>query len=806
MNLKIRNTSDYDKISLKETFKYLETTADGLSDAEVKKRLEMFGYNQIEEKKDNPLLQFLLRYWGPMPWLLELTMILSYALGHILEAVIIFILLSINAVIGYWNEHNSRKALDLLKKKLSVQTNIRRNGEWTKKSAAEVVPGDIVGIGLGDIVTADLKIINGEVSIDQSALTGESLPKALSVPALAYSGSIVKRGEAQGVVLNTGSNTYFGRTAKLVKTSKAASHQEQIIMKVIQYMLYVAFGAILLMVLDALILKTDLITILTISLILLLGAVPVALPAVFTVVLATGALELSRNSVLVTKLSAIEDAASMTILCLDKTGTITQNKLTVMDPFPSEGYRPEDVITAADMATDDQSRDVIDVAVKEYARSTGIRQDYHRQSFIPFEPAGKRTEAVVEDNGKQYRAVKGAAQVIQALCPGLDAGTKKVINDRVEALSRKGWRVLGVARSEGSDMSDLHFLGLLPLEDPPRKDSRAMIEGMKQLGIKVKMLTGDNLAIAREIARQVSVGNKIIRMPELKNLNETEQIAALEQNDGVAEIYPEDKHHIIKLLQSRGYIVGMTGDGVNDAPALKQAEVGIAVSSATDVAKAAASIVLTKPGLEAIAIAIKNSRRIYQRMLSWVLNKVTKVVQFVGLLIAGFLIWHQVLINALGMVLLVFANDFITMSLATDNAASTSGPNVWNVRKITLSSLMLGLLLVVQGLSTAAAGYYWFHLPTSQLQSLVLLSLVFTSLFKIFIIRERRHFWSSLPGKALLAAGISTLAVFFLLGVFGLIISPVPLYQVTVIFLYSAIFVFLLDIPKFYIFRKYGLG
>jgi H+-transporting ATPase len=343
------------------------------------------------------------------------------------------------------------------------------------------------------------------------------------------------------------------------------------------------------------------------------------------------------------------------------------------------------------------------------------------------------------------------------------------------------------------------------MADPPRPDSKAMIQEMRSLGVKVKMLTGDNAAIALEIAGQTSVGNKIIRMTDLERLGDDEQAAALEEHDGVAEIFPEDKYRIVRLLQSRGHIVGMTGDGVNDAPALKQAEVGIAVSSATDVAKAAASIVLTEPGLNAISLTIINSRRIYQRMLSWVINKVTKVVQFVGLLTAGFIIWHDLLISALGMVLLIFANDFITMSLATDRVTSAENPNIWNVKKITWSSLVLGLLLIGQGLAAAWAGRSLLRLSHPQLQSFVLLTLVFTSLLKIFIIRERRRFWSSAPGKSLLVAGLSAIFVFFLIGTFGFLIPAVSLSQIAALFLFSLLFIFLLDFPKYYVFKKIGL-
>ena len=566
------------------------------------------------------------------------------------------------------------------------------------KDAREIAPGDIIGIGSGDLVPADAKIVIGQVSVDQSALTGESLPVSVHDSGIVYSSSIVKRGEARCLVLNTGNNTYFGKTAELVKIAKPSSHQEQIMMAVVKYMMYVSMAALVFVAVDAILAHLHILTILTLALIFLMGAVPVALPAVFAVVLAVGAIELAKKGVLVTRLDSIEDAASMEILCLDKTGTITQNKLSVTDPIPFAGYRKEDVATIASLASKEESKDVIDLTVIEYARALGIDSSAYRQiSFTPFDPSTKRSEAIIEARKERFRAVKGAPQVIISLCKGIDEETREKANRTVEELSQKGYRTLAIARSELNDVNNLRLVGLLPLADPPRPDSKVMIEELKAVGVRPKMLTGDNIAIAKEIARQVSIGDKIYRISDLENLNESEQARILEENDGLAEIYPEDKYRIVKLLQSRGYIVGMTGDGVNDSPALKQAEVGIAVSDSTDVAKASSSIVLTEPGTREILDAIKTSRQIYQRMLTWVINKVTKVIQFVGLLTLGFFWLHEVLLSLLGMVLLIFANDFVTMSLATDNVKHTSSPNLWNVRNITLASLVIGALLVVEG-------------------------------------------------------------------------------------------------------------
>jgi len=806
-SMNLRNTSEYGKVSVEETIRLLETSTNGLTESEAKKRVEKFGRNEVVSKEKSPILEFLGRYWGPMPWLLELAMALAYVLGHYLEVVIIFGLLTTNATIGFLHTRGSRKALELLKQRLAVKAKVLRSGEWVLRDARELVPGDIVAIGLGDLVPADAKIVNdGEVSIDQSALTGESLPVTVRESAVVYSSSIVRRGEARCVVVNTGVNTYFGRTAELVRIAEPVSHQQQIMMAVVKYMMYLGVLAFILVGVDAALSHMDILSILSLALTFLLGAIPVALPAVFSVVLAVGAMELAKKGALVTRLDSIEDSASVEVLSLDKTGTITQNKLSVTSPIPFTGFKKEDVVLMACLASEEESRDVIDLTVIEYARAAGIdRSEYRQISFTPFDPATKRSEAIVERNGVRFKVTKGAPQIIVPMCNGTTEEVRVQANVTVQKLSEKGYRTIAVAASERNHLNNLRLVGLLPLADPPRPDSKGMIEELKTLGVRAKMLTGDNIAIAREIVRQVSIGEKIYRMSDLSGLGEAEQATVLEEYDGFAEIYPEDKYRIVKLLQSRGHMVGMTGDGVNDAPALKQAEVGIAVSNSTDVAKASSSIVLTEPGTRQIIDAIKTSRQIYQRMLTWVINKVTKVVQFVGLLVLGFFWLRGVLLSVLGMVLVVFANDFVTMSLATDNVKYTSSPNVWNVKNIALASVVIGALLVVEGAIALLVGIEYFDLGWAALQTLVMLMLVFTSQFRVLIVRERRHCWSSRPGKELLIASMATVAGFALLGVYGIIVPRLSVYEVLFILGFSAVFTLSVDFPKYYVFRKLGL-
>jgi H+-transporting ATPase len=741
-----------------------------------------------------------------MPWLLELAMGLSFIVKHYLEGLIIFGLLTVNAIIGHIHSRGSQKALELLKNRLAIRANVLRDGKWMMEEAKEIVPGDILIVRLGDIVPADAKIMSGELSVDASALTGESLPVDTGPSDVIYSGSIVRRGEARCLAVNTGGNTYFGKTGELVKIAKPKSHQEEVMMAIVKYMMSLGIAATFLVATDALFLRADLLLILTFAVIFLMGAVPVALPAVLTIVQAVGSTELSRKGALVTRLDSIEDAASIDVLCLDKTGTLTQNRLTVADTLPFSEQKAEDVVRIAVLASTEEAKDIIDLAIIDYARRMGVNSDPFRQiSYTPFDPSLKRTEAIIETNGMRFKSMKGAPQIVISLCPGLDKDTLEKANRAIEEFSQKGYRTIAVAQSEGDKLDHLRLVGLLPLADPPRSDSKKMIEEARALGVKPMMLTGDNIAIAKEIARQVGIGSKIIRLGDIEGLSEDERARRVGESDGFAEIYPEDKYRIVKLLQSRGHMVGMTGDGVNDAPALKQAEMGVAVSNSTDVAKASASVVLTEPGVRVIMDAIKISRQTYQRMLSWVINKVTKVIEFVGLLTLSFFWLHEIVLSLLGMSLLVFANDFVTMSLATDNVKHTSNPNKWNVKNITLASLIPGMLLVVEGMIVILTGMKYFHLEWEKLRTLVMLNLIFNSQFRVLIVRERRHFWSSRPGRELLILSAATIIGFALLGIYGIFIPSLTLSQVLAVLGFSVLFTLGIDFPKYYLFRKCGL-
>ena len=799
----LKSSLDYKRLSIEETLKALDTSLNGLSEEEARKRIEKYGYNEVREEKRNPVVEFLSRYWGPMPWLLELAIVLSVLLSHIIEAIIISALLTINVTIGFMHSRHAQKALEYLKKRLAVKVKVLRDDKWVLKDAGEIVPGDIIPVGLGDLVPADAKIVSGELSVDQSALTGESLPVNLKPSDIVYASSIVVRGEAKCIVVNTGASTYFGRTAELVKIARPKSHQEELVLNVMKYMLYLGVGALTVTAIFAFFAGIDLLTIVTFAVVFLIGAVPVALPAVLTIVQAVGAMELAREGALVTRLSAVEDAASVDVLCLDKTGTITQNKLAVMSVIPISGFKEEEVVLTATLTSSEESKDPIDLAIINYANCMGVRlENYKVTSFTPFDPSIKRAEAVVENNGVRFKVVKGAPQIVMELCKV--GGVVKAEAEKVlEETSRRGYRVLAVARSANNDIDDLKFIGFLALADPIRSDSKALIEEIENLGIKPLMITGDNVVIAKEVAKQVGLGDRILSANEFKEMKPEEGVKALENIDGLAEVYPEDKYQVVKSLQMRGHIVGMTGDGVNDAPALKQAELGIAVSNATDVAKAAASVVLTEPGLKQIVTTIKISRVTYQRMLTWVINKVTKTVQFIALLVIGFFWLRQLILGLLDMTLLVFANDFATMSIATDNAIYTSYPNKWNIRMVTLASLATGAFMVIGGLISMWVGVSYFNLYGRKLQTFTMLMLVFFSQFRILIVRERRYFWSSRPGKALTLSVVGTAIAFMLLGIYGIIIPMLSLYEVLFTLGFPGIFTLaLVDPIKYLIFTK----
>jgi H+-transporting ATPase len=763
----------------------------GLSSSEAQQRLLQYGPNAVAEERPRPWLVFLKKFWSPVPWMLEATIALQLVLGKKDEAIIIGVLLVFNAILGFVQEKRANNALELLKRRLEIQVRVLRDGTWQKIAARDLVPGDMVHLRMGDLAPADVRLSDGHVLLDQSSLTGEALPVEAGAGATVYAGVIVKRGEASGEVTATGSRTYFGKTAELVRSARTASHLEKLIFTIVRYLVVLDLVLVAALLIYALASGMPLTEVAPFALILLVASVPIALPATYTLATALGALELAKEGVLVTRLSAIEEAASMDVLASDKTGTITKNELQLTALFPYPPYGEQELLRMAALACDDATQDPLDMAILTAARAQGLLADLpHRLEFIPFDPEIKRSEAVCEQDGKRLRALKGAPRVIVALLR-----EKKDISQDVERLGADGSRMLAVAVENGDD--GLHLAGLVGLQDPPRDDSRALVQSLHDLGVRVTMVSGDGPATARAIATQVGIGQRVCP-PE--NLHEEIRQHVLDY-DVFARVLPEDKFQLVRSLQQTGHVVGMSGDGVNDAPALRQAEVGIAVANATDVAKAAASLVLTTAGLSGVRAAVETSRRIYQRMLTYTLNKIIKTLEIAVFLSVGVMLTGVFVVTPMLIVLLLFTNDFVTMSIATDNVAYSNRPERWDVPGLMRTAGILAGLVLLLSFSVFFVGRDWLHLPLNQLHTLVFVMLVFTGQGNVYLVRERRHLWKSRPSRWLLWASVLDIVAVSLFATQGILMTPIPFRLVGGLMLVVLAYLFMMDFVKVRIFR-----
>jgi H+-transporting ATPase len=780
---------------LEQTLSQLPIALAGLSMSEAQKRLQDYGPNAIHEERRHPWMVFALKMWEPVPWMLEASILLELLLGKTTEAGIIALLLVFNALLSTIEENHSQDALALLRKRLTLYARVLRDGTWQTLPANDIVPGDVVHLQLGDLVPADVRLSSGRVILDQSVLTGESLPIDAQPEQTAYAGGTVKHGEATGEVTATGARTYFGKTAELVRLAKTKSHLEKLIFAIVKNLVILdalLVGAVLGYAIWA---KVPVAEILPFALILLVASVPVALPATFTLATALGAQELARQGVLVTHLAAIEEAAGMDTLCSDKTGTITENRLAVSAIHPYSTYTETDVLRYAAMACDEAIQDPIDIAILETARSRGLLANLPtRHAFIPFDPATKRSEAVVEQGNQFLRVTKGAPHAIDALTT-TDAA---VMDSDVEELASQGFRVLAVA---AGNEQDYQMVGLISLQDPPRADSGALIERLRNLGIRVVMITGDGLPTARVIATRVGIGERVCAKETLDPEHGSQPLDC----DVFAEVLPEHKFHLVKFLQESGHTVGMTGDGVNDAPALKQAEVGIAVSNATDVAKAAASLVLTSPGLTNIVAAVVSSRRIYQRMVTYTLNKIIKTIEIAFFLSLGLILTKTFVTTPLLMVLLMFTNDFVTMSIATDRAAFSPRPNRWQVHQLVAAALSMALPILLLSFTIFEYARTVLQLPLPELQTLIFTMLVFSGQGMIYLVRERDHFWHSRPGKWLLLSTVLDVIVVSFMATAGILMAPIPVKLAAGMLGVIIIYLIVLDFLKVGVFKKLGL-
>jgi H+-transporting ATPase len=756
-----------------ELLKKLSANQKGLSSSEAEKRLQQYGPNEIQEKKANPLKKFLGYFWGPIPWMIEAAVIMSAVIQRWPDFGIILTLLMVNAIVGFWQEHKAGNAIELLKQRLAIKARVLRDGKWQEMPAGKLVPGDIARLRLGDIIPADVKLIDGDYLLtDESALTGESLPVEKHLSDVGYASSIVKQGEMNALVVNTGTRTFFGKTTTLVEEAKTPSHFQKAISKIGDYLIFLAIGLVIVIFLVSIFRGQNVLDIIQFALILTVAGIPAALPAVLSVTMAIGAIALAKKEAIVSKLVAIEEMASMDVLCSDKTGTITKNALTMGRTKPYAEFTENDVLLFSALASREEDQDPIDKAILTKTKSTSAISDkidhIKVTSFRPFDAVVKRTEGTVQgEDGSQFKVTKGAPQAILALIED-----KKSINDKltedVDEFAKKGYRALGVARTNRENK--WQFAGLIALFDPPREDSAQTIKTAQSMGVSVKMVTGDHIAIAKEISSQVNLGNDIVLPATFLDKPDSQAQRVVEEAEGFAEVFPEHKYRIVELLQEKGHVVGMTGDGVNDAPALKKANAGIAVEGATDAAKSAADLVLTKPGLSVIIDAIKESRKIFQRMTNYGTYRIAETIRVLLFMTAAIVIFQFYPVTALMLVLLALLNDLPIMTIAYDSVKYSDKPEKWDMRILLGIATFLGIIGVFSTFGILYIGLMVLKLNPLVLQSFIYLKLSVAGHLTVFVARTRGPFWSVKPAKPLLFAVIATQLVATLITVYGILL------------------------------------
>jgi H+-transporting ATPase len=765
---------DFKSATMPELEKELGYSPGGLSKVEAAKRLAQYGPNEIAEHKTNPLLKFLSYFWGPIPWMIEIAVVLSGAVGHWPDFFIILLLLVANGVVGYTEERQAGNAIEALKAKLAINARVKRDDAWITAPARELVPGDVIRLRLGDIVPADARLLDGdEIEVDQSALTGESLPATCTTGDAVFSGSIIRQGEIGALVYATGTGTYFGKTAELVQDAHTVSHFQRAVLKIGNYLIILAVALVSVIVVTAILRGDAILTTLQFALVLTVAAIPVAMPTVLSVTMAVGARLLAKKQAIVSRLVAIEELAGVDVLCADKTGTLTQNSLTLGTPFTVATVTPETVILDGALASRADNDDPIDRAVLGGLDDAKVLHAYTVTHFEPFDPVHKRTEATVTGaEGTAFRVTKGAPQVILTLAANA-AQIKPAVDKAVNDFAARGFRSLGVARRDGD--GDWQLVGVLPLFDPPRDDAAATISTAAEMGVTVKMVTGDALAIAKETAAKVGLGTDILDAAALGDTKKNESAAvaeSIETADGFAQVFPEHKYHIIDVLQKRGHIVGMTGDGVNDAPALKKADCGIAVSGATDAARAAADIVLLTPGLSVIIEAIKQSRKIFQRMNSYAIYRIAETLRVLLFMTTAILVFNFYPLTAIMIVMLALLNDGAILSIAYDNVRYKNEPEAWNMRLVLGISTVLGVVGPIAAFGLFYLGDRVFDLGHPRVQTLMYLMLSVAGHLTIFLTRTRGPFWSIRPARILLIAVLGTQTIATFIAVYGLFMTP----------------------------------
>ncbi len=794
---------DYKHMNVSDVFKELRTSSDGLSTEEANERLKEYGPNEIPEKRVNPIVKFLSYFWGPIPWMIEIAAVLSAVIRHWADFWIIMTLLALNGVVGFWEEHKAENVIEYLKKKMALKARVLRDGKWEVIPARELVPGDIIRLRMGDIIPADVKLVDGDyLMVDESALTGESLPVEKKVGDIAFSGALVKKGEMTAVVTGTGLNTYFGKTVQLVESAKTVSSFQRMVIRVGDYLIILSLLLVSVVFLVAIHRHESLIEALRFSLVLIVAAIPAAMPAVLSITMAIGALNLAKRQAVVTKLVAIEELAGVDVLCSDKTGTLTKNELTVGDPVPFNGYTEEDVVLYGALASREEDNDPIDLAILRALERFTLQEaarKFRQIKFIPFDPVIKRTEAEIS-NDERFKVAKGAPQVILDLC---DVG-EEVRNEttrKVDELAEEGYRALGVARTRDGRWE---FVGIIPLFDPPRDDAPRAIRAIRKLGVNVKMVTGDHIAIARHIAKILGLGTRIVSMTELLKARRDSEVEQLvEDADGFSEVFPEHKFRIVDALQRTRHMVAMTGDGVNDAPALKKANCGIAVSGATDAARAAADVVLLQPGLSVIAHAVEEARRIFQRMESYVVYRITETIRVLFFVTFAILVFNFYPITAIMIVLLALFNDAPILAIAYDNVVTPRRPVRWDMYKVLVLSTLLGFVGVVSSFLLFYIAERVLLLSRPEIQSFIFLKLAVAGHLTIFVTRARGHLWERpYPSGLLFWSAVITKLLATLIVVYGIFVTPIGWKLAGLIWGYALVWMLAIDEAKVIVMKR----
>jgi len=762
-------------------------TSPGLASEGARRRRAAFGPNAVPDTASAPWRRALGKFWAPVPWMLEAAIVLQLANGEYIEAAVIAVLVVFNAALGFFQESRAQATLDALKSRLAIVASVRRDGVWKTMPAAELVPGDLVKLSLGGVVGADVRLLEGQVLLDQSTLTGESLPIEAGPGIETYAGALVRRGEAVAEVTATGIRTKFGRTAELVRTAHVTSSQQRAVLRVVRNLAIFNGAIVLVQVAYASVLGLPVAEIVPLALTAILAAIPVALPATFTLATALGARALARRGVLPTRLSAVDEAATMDVLCADKTGTLTQNELAVTAVRAMPGFDEKRVLALAALASSEGGQDPVDAAIRAAAARANAADLPTLVKFVPFDPANKMSEATAtEPGGRALRIVKGAFATIAGLAQAAPAAIAAA-----DELQAQGFRVLAVG---AGPPPALEFAGLVALSDPPRADSAELVTELRAMGVHTIMVTGDSLATATVVAQAVGLDGAVCPPGPVPDRVRPQDFAVF------ADVFPEDKFRIVKSFQSGGHIVGMCGDGANDAPALRQAQMGIAVSTATDVAKSAAGIVLTEPGLGGIVAAVREGRVTFQRILTYTLRSVTrKIDQMLFLTVGLIMTGHAILTPAL-MVILMTTGDFLAVSSTTDNVRPSALPNAWRIDNVTIAGIVMGICNLIFCSSVLAVGAFRLGLGAAALQTLAAVTLVFSGQAVFYVVRERRHVWSSRPSLWVALSSATDLTFIATLATRGLLMAALPPVVVGGVLAAAFVFAFVLDGVKVFVF------